>query len=138
MIKTNADRIREFHQAIGTLPSAPVIPDLQTLLLRRKLIEEEYHEVTAVFDHLITTQPAPETAELVPLVHELADLLYVTYGAMVACGVDPDAVFAELHRANMQRVNAPRRADGKILKPADWKPANITAVLDKQKELSER
>jgi hypothetical protein len=41
------------------------------------------------------------------LAHELTDLLYVTYGAPIAFGVEPDRVFAEVHRANMQKVAGP-------------------------------
>ena len=61
----------------------------------------------------VLAQETNDSAELTDLIHELTDLLYVTYGAITACGVDPDAVFAEVHRANMQKANGPRRADGK-------------------------
>ncbi|MCA9965662.1 MAG: hypothetical protein KC423_15520, partial [Anaerolineales bacterium] len=64
-----------------------------------------------------------------PLMHELADLLYVVYGAMWAFGIDPDPIFAEVHRANMQKAGGPRRADGKLLKPPDWQPANVAGVI---------
>ncbi len=128
---TNADRIREFHEAMGAhLPTRPVLPDDKLLTLRRTLIDEEYAEVTAVFRQLITGQ----TDDITQLVHELTDLLYVTYGAIQACGVDPDPVFAEVHRANMAKMNGPRRADGKVLKPAGWQPADVRGVIERQGE----
>jgi len=65
-------------------------------------------------------------------VHELTDLLYVTYGAILACGVDADAVFVEVHRANMQKLDGPRRADGKLLKPPNWQPADVAGVIAEQ------
>ncbi len=127
---TNADRIREFHEAMGApSPEQPVLPSPETLTLRQTLIREEYEEVTAVFHQLITGKEDGMTQ----LIHELTDLLYVTYGAIEACGVDPDPVFAEVHRANMQKMNGPRRADGKLLKPAGWQPADVRRVIERQR-----
>jgi predicted HAD superfamily Cof-like phosphohydrolase len=127
---TNADRIREFHQALGAdMPVQPTLPDVATLTLRQTLIREEYDEVTAVFQQLI----AGQASDITPLIHELTDLLYVVYGAIEACGVDADPVFAEVHRANMQKMTGPRRADGKLLKPPGWQPADVCGVIEQQR-----
>jgi len=138
-LNSNARRIREFHAVVGSpLPAAPQLRDVDHLLMRHKLIEEEYGEVTAVFQSLIRTLQngqEPDAVEaLTPLVHELADLLYVVYGAIEACGVDADAVFEEVHRANLQKAGGPRRADGKLLKPPGWQPADVRSVLLRQQE----
>ncbi len=126
----NADRIREFHEALGAeMPARPTLPDAATLALRQTLIREEYEEVTAVFQNLINGQ----SSDITPLIHELTDLLYVVYGAIEACGVDPDPVFAEVHRANMQKMDGPRRADGKLLKPPGWQPADVRGVIERQR-----
>ena len=128
--KTNADRIRDFHAGAGApFPDAPLVPETQMLILRKTLIDEEYAEVTAEYNRLINAQSANQPHNITQLVHELADLLYVAYGAILACGVDADAVFAEVHRANMQKLDGPRRADGKLLKPPGWQPANVGAVI---------
>jgi predicted HAD superfamily Cof-like phosphohydrolase len=115
------------------LPVKPTLRDADHLALRHTLIREEYEEVTAVYQHLITALRAGEEvdalAALTPLAHELADLLYVVYGALEACGVDADAVFQEVHRANLQKAGGPRRADGKLLKPPGWQPADVRSVL---------
>lgn len=127
---SNADRIREFHEALGAaVPAQPILPDAATLALRQTLIREEYEEATAVFQRLINGQ----SDDIIPLIHELTDLLYVVYGAIEACGVDPDPVFAEVHRANMQKMNGPRRADGKLLKPPGWQPADVRGVIERQR-----
>jgi predicted HAD superfamily Cof-like phosphohydrolase len=127
---SNADRIREFHEALGAnLPVRPVLPDAAALVLRQTLIREEYEEATAVFQNLISGQ----SSDITPLVHELTDLLYVVYGAIEACGVDPDPVFAEVHRANMQKMDGPRRDDGKLLKPPGWQPADVEGVIERQR-----
>ena len=118
----------EFHRAVGlSAPNAPTLPDVQTLELRRTLIQEEFAEVRAEFDK---ARAAGQVLELSDLLHELADLLYVTYGTFVACGVDADVVFAEVHRANMQKAGGKRREDGKILKPEGFKSADVKGVLE--------
>jgi predicted HAD superfamily Cof-like phosphohydrolase len=117
------------------VPEKPVLPSLATLALRHRLIQEEYEEVTEAWERLTavlqTNNPAQPT-DLTNWVHELADLLYVTYGAILACGVDADAVFAELHRANLSKAGGPRRADGKLLKPPGWQPADVRRVIEQQ------
>lgn len=104
------------------------MPDAATLELRQRLIEEEFKETMEAFAEL-RADPDVHGEAYTHLMRELADLLYVTYGTFVACGVDADAVFAEVHRANMHKTQGPRREDGKVLKPADWQPPNVRAVL---------
>ena len=133
---TNAQKIKEFHDAVGSpVPEKPVLPSLATLALRHRLIQEEYEEVTEAWERLtavLQTNNPTQPADLTNWVHELADLLYVTYGAILACGVDADAVFAELHRANLSKAGGPLRADGKLLKPPGWQPANVRGVIEQQ------
>jgi predicted HAD superfamily Cof-like phosphohydrolase len=114
------------------MPERPTLPPPDLAALRQKLIDEEYAEVTAAFQRIISANGsgANQTELLADLAHELSDLLYVAYGAMLACGLDADAVFAEVHRANMQKVDGPRRADGKVLKPADWQPADVAGIIN--------
>ena len=130
---TNAEKIHEFHAAIGSpLPQNPVQPTLDELALRHKLIQEEYEEVTEALAALTAVIQTNQTADITNWVHELADLLYVTYGAILACGVDANAVFAEVHRANLSKAGGPRRADGKLLKPPGWQPADVRGVINQQ------
>ena len=137
---TNAEKIVEFHDAVGSpVPSKPVVPSLEILQLRQKLLQEEFAEATEALEALTAVlqsdDPADDPAkpaDVTEWVHELTDLLYVTYGAILACGVDPDAVFAEVHRANLSKAGGPRRADGKILKPPGWQPADVRSVIENQ------
>ncbi len=130
MMKTNADKITDFHLAIGSpVPDEPTMPSADTMRLRRTLIREEYEEVMEAFDGLLKSD-----INIVPLMHELADLLYVVYGTYIQFGVDADAVFDEVHRANMQKANGPRREDGKVLKPDDFVPADVTRVIAKMQK----
>lgn len=133
---TNAQKIVEFHDAVGApVPPKPVLPSLEILQLRQKLLQEEFEEATEAWEKLtavLRSDNHAEPADVTEWVHELTDLLYVTYGAILACGVDADAVFAEVHRANLSKAGGPRRADGKILKPPGWQPADVRGVIENQ------
>ena len=133
-MQTNGQKIKEFHVTMGAAaPDRPTMPSAELLDLRKTLIREEYNEVNEQFDKLISGEETDMTA----LVHELTDLLYVAYGAIWACGVDPDPVFAEVHDANMRKLDGPRRADGKILKPEGWQPADVAGVIQAMREQHE-
>ncbi|MBK7896629.1 MAG: hypothetical protein IPJ90_17485 [Anaerolineaceae bacterium] len=112
-----------------------MVPPLEILQLRQKLLQEEFAEASEALGELTAVlqagQPIQPTA-VTDWVHELADLLYVTYGAILACGVDPDPVFAEVHRANLSKAGGPTREDGKVLKPPGWQPADVRGVIEKQ------
>jgi predicted HAD superfamily Cof-like phosphohydrolase len=132
---SNAERVRQFHSAVGdSSPPTPTHTDKAVLSLRRTLIEEESREVLEAFAHLQeAVSEGDKAVRFGELVHELIDMLYVTYGALAAFGVEADEAFREVHRANMQKVSGPKREDGKQLKPEDWQPADIPGVLAAQK-----
>lgn len=134
-MKSNAARVRQFHSAVGdSSPPIPTQPDKAVLSLRRALIEEESQEVLEAFAHLQEAVSEGDRAvRFSELVHELVDMLYVTYGALAAFGVEADEAFGEVHRANMEKVSGPKREDGKQLKPKDWQSADIPGVLAAQK-----
>lgn len=136
MNPTNAQKVCHFHQAINgrAMPTTPTLPTPQLLQLRQKLIQEEYEECQQAIQQLAQTLPTADPLDITPLIHELTDLLYVTYGAILTLGADADAVFEEIHAANMRKLNGPRRADGKQLKPPNWQPANVRGILAQQHE----
>ena len=127
---SNAEKVEAFHTAINApYPAGPQVPDAALLSLRLTLLREEMQEVEAEFGQLSEHLSRARPADLAPLAHELADLLYVTYGALGSLGVNADAVFAEVHRANLGKASGPRRADGKQLKPEGWQKADVLGVL---------
>lgn len=129
---SNATKVNEFHRRLDAyIANKPTLPPDDVIAVRKTLIDEEYQESQAALTALggNIADEEEEIAAIAEVVQELADLLYVTYGAMWACGVEPDAVFAEVHRANMQKAGGPRRADGKILKPANWQSPDIVGLV---------
>ena len=100
--------------------------------LRLKLIREEVDELT----------DAIEKKDWIEVVDAICDLLYVTYGAASALGVDIEPFFAEVHRSNMAKLGDDgkpiRREDGKVLKPLTWTPPDLMSILRREigKELT--
>ncbi|HZT95786.1 MAG TPA: hypothetical protein VFB34_03005 [Chloroflexota bacterium] len=113
--------VAEFHRRmIGpeVAPDEPVAPAAYNGELRCSLIEEEAQEFRSAW----------EARDRLAMVDALCDLLYVTLGAGVEMGVDLDPFFREVHRANMNKVGGPVRADGKQLKPPGWSAPDLDTV----------
>lgn len=115
------EMVAEFHRQFGL--SAPEHVDLDAFPgeLRIALIDEEARE----FAEAVRAHDLPE------MIDALCDLLYVTYGAAVALGVDLEPFFEEVHRSNMAKVGGYRRADGKWMKPAGWQAPDIRGLLER-------
>jgi predicted HAD superfamily Cof-like phosphohydrolase len=121
---TPAEMVREFHEAFGVpLPDSPGIPSGDVEALRYELLREEYQELT----------DALASGDLVAIAKEAADLVYVTLGLSLAYGIDPDPVFAAVHRSNMSKFGpdgkAVLREDGKVTKPESYVAPDIAGVL---------
>ena len=117
------DAVDAFHEAFG-LPrgTAPAFPDLPQRGLRVKLLREEFEEYLK----------AEGDNDLIEVADALADIIYIACGTAVAYGIPLDRVFAEVHRSNMAKLvdgKVIRREDGKVLKPAGWKPPDVKGVM---------
>jgi len=88
--------------------------------LRLKLIKEEVCEL----------EDALRQNNIIEVIDALCDLLYVTYGAAIAFGIDLEYFFDEVHENNMLKSGKLRRKDGKILKEQGHSKPNIKKVLD--------
>jgi len=117
--------VKDFHQAFGQrIGEKPEFPDREERILRRKLITEEFNELT----------DAEYANDIVEVADALADIIYIACGTAVSYGIPLDDVFAEVHRSNMAKLvdgKVIRREDGKVQKPADWTPPDVRSILDK-------
>jgi predicted HAD superfamily Cof-like phosphohydrolase len=116
------DKVTEFHRVFGAAINQPW--SIELAAFRARLLAEERLEAT---DALLS-------GSLADIAQELADLVYVAYGTAISLGIDLDKAIAEVHRANMSKLDddgRPRyRGDGKVLKPAGWTPPDCSnAVL---------
>ena len=111
--------VGEFHHAFR-LPVTD-LPDRAELNLR--VLREEVGELA----------DAMADGDRVAATHELADVVYVAYEIAATYSLPLDAAFAEVHRANMSKLDADGnpvfRADGKVLKGPNYRPPNIAPLL---------
>ena len=97
---SNFEDVKTFMTTFGQMVrTKPQFPDEKTIQLRYDLIKEELNEL----EHAMKTKNLKEVADA------LADILYVTYGAGYAYGIDLDKCFKEVQRANMSKLGT----DGK-------------------------
>lgn len=115
--------------AFGSLPETLTAPSLNVIRLRERLIDEEFQEFKDHNSDFISGKLSKEDY-LVQVADDLADLLYVVYGAANAFGIDIGEVFEEVHRSNMTKfIDGHRREDGKWVKGPSYSPADIRKVL---------
>lgn len=118
------EKVTEFMQVFGQdCPNKPTVPDLQTRILRVKLILEELLELTeasglkiidaagAVFNKTLLKNGGVEIVEdtemqpdLVEVADAIADISYVNYGAATAYGIDIAPIEEEVHNSNMTKL----------------------------------
>ncbi|MGH8877926.1 MAG: MazG nucleotide pyrophosphohydrolase domain-containing protein [Stackebrandtia sp.] len=122
-----ARHLAEFHDAFDIhRQSAPAHPPAGIAAWCQRVLDEEVAEAAE----------AVGSGRLADIAHELADVVYAAYGMALAHGIDLDAVVAEVHRANMSKLDANgrpvRREDGKVIKSPHFRPPDISAVLRQQ------
>ena len=91
--------------------------------LRLSLIQEELKEL----------QQALSEKDLVEVADALTDILYATYGAGHAFGIDLDDCFREVHWSNMSKLGEDGkpiyREDGKVMKGPCYWPPNLEKII---------
>jgi predicted HAD superfamily Cof-like phosphohydrolase len=135
-------QVMQFHHQFGVpVADRATVPTADRVRLRLNLIAEEFCELFAA-----CTEDKRDAAELFAAIKEivadanisvslpdvadaLGDIAYVTEGANLEFGFNSERVGAEIHAANMRKVGGPTRADGKILKPADWQAPDILGAI---------
>ena len=92
---SNFKEVKKFMETFGQkVETKPQFPDEKTMQLRFDLIKEELSEL----------EEAMKTKNLKEIADALTDILYVTYGAGYAYGIDLDKCFTEVQRANMSKT----------------------------------
>ncbi|MGI8562872.1 MAG: hypothetical protein ACR2MZ_04830 [Candidatus Dormibacter sp.] len=119
--------VHTFHERYG-LPrqEVPTWPGDQVLRQRILMLEEELAEL----------RNSAQNHDLAEVADALADLLHVAYGTAVACGIDLEPIFAEIHRANMTKDRHERRPDGKPAKGPAYVAPDVQPLLEEQRRLA--
>tara|TARA_B100000900_G_scaffold399962_1_gene403091 strand:- start:566 stop:976 length:411 start_codon:yes stop_codon:yes gene_type:complete len=92
---TNFEKVKLFMQTYGQEVKAKAeFSDEKTNKLRVDLIKEELDELTKAMDE----------KDLLEVADALTDILYVTYGAGHAFGINLDKCFDEVQNSNMSKL----------------------------------
>mgnify|MGYP003984577731 FL=1 len=110
----------KFGQMVRTNPQ---FPDDKTMQLRLDLIKEELSEL----------EEAMKTKNLKEIADALTDILYVTYGAGYAYGIDLDECFKEVQRANMSKLGEDGKPiyndQGKVMKGPNYTKPDLSKFV---------
>ena len=113
--------MKNFGQMVRTKPQ---FPDKKTMELRYDLIKEELKEL----------EQAMKTKNLREIADALTDILYVTYGAGYAYGIDLDKCFKEVQRANMSKLGKDGKPiyneKGKVMKGPNYSEPNLKQFVE--------
>ena len=108
---TNFNDVKKFMETFGQeVKKKAEFPSERIIELRQKLIQEELEE----FQKAIKDRDIKEAADA------LTDILYVTYGAGHAFGINLDECFKEVQRSNMSKLGEDGKPiyneNGKVMK----------------------
>ena len=122
---SNFEDVKTFMKTFGQIiRTKPQFPDEKTIQLRFDLIKEELNEL----EHAMKSKDLNEVADA------LTDILYVTYGAGCAYGIDLDKCFKEVQRANMSKLGKDGKPiyneKGKVMKGPDYLAPNLKQFVE--------
>ena len=115
---SNFESVEVFMRTFGQeIKDKPSFPSTKITQLRYNLIKEELNELREAIDQ----------NNLKEVADALTDILYVTYGAGHAFGINLDACFNEVQSSNMSKLGSDGKPiyneHGKVLKgPKYFKP----------------
>ena len=122
---TNFTSVKKFMETFGQeVKSKPAFPSEKISKLRYDLIKEELDE----FQEALNDKSLKEVAD------SLTDILYFTYGAGHAFGIDLDKCFDEVQRSNMSKLGADGKPiyneHGKVMKGPNYFEPNLKKFID--------
>ncbi len=122
---TNFEDVKIFMKTFGQMiRTKPQFPDEKTMQLRFDLIKEELNEL----------EFAMKTKNLKEVADALTDILYVTYGAGCAYGINLDKCFKEVQRANMSKLSEDGKPiyneNGKVMKGPNYSAPNLKQFIE--------
>ena len=122
---TNFKKVRLFMKTYGQeVKDKAGFSDAKTNKLRIDLIKEELKELTE----------AMQDENLLEVADALTDILYVTYGAGHAFGIDLDKCFNEVQNSNMSKLGEDGKPiyneAGKVMKGPNYFKPDLSKFLN--------
>jgi predicted HAD superfamily Cof-like phosphohydrolase len=121
---TNFESVRKFMETFGQEIKAKAgFPSEKISSLRYELIKEELGELKEAMD----------TKDLKEVADALTDILYVTYGAGHAFGINLDKCFEEVQNSNMSKLDSDGKPiynnNGKVMKGPNYFKPDLTKFI---------
>ena len=121
---TNFDKVGVFMKTFGQeVKNKPSLSSDKINQLRISLIKEELDEL----------KEAMNSKDLLEVADALTDLLYVTYGAGHAFGIDLDKCFEEVQNSNMSKLGDDGKPIynefGKVMKGPNYFKPNLIKYI---------
>ena len=122
---SNFNKVKVFMETFGQeVRSKASFPDQKIQNLRYDLIKEELEEL----------KDALNQKNLKEVADALTDILYVTYGAGHAFGIDLDKCFAEVQNSNMSKLDENGKPiyneNGKVMKGPKYFKPNLQKFIE--------
>ena len=122
---SNFEKVKKFMQTFGQdVKNKASFPNEKISDLRFALIEEELLELKVALKEKNITEVADA----------LTDILYVTYGAGHAFGINLDQCFDEVQNSNMSKLGNDNKPiyneSGKVMKGPNYFKPNLKKFLD--------
>ena len=121
---TNFEKVKQFMLTFGQeVKTKASFGDEKTNQLRLDLISEELEEL----------KNAMTSKDLLEVADALTDILYVTYGAGHAFGINLDKCFDEVQNSNMSKLGSDGKPiyneSGKVMKGPDYFKPDLSKFL---------
>jgi predicted HAD superfamily Cof-like phosphohydrolase len=122
---SNFNKVKIFMKTFGQkIESKSSFPEQKIQDLRYELIREELEELKV----------ALEEKNLKEVADALTDILYVTYGAGHAFGIDLDKCFDEVQASNMSKLGVDGKpiynGSGKVMKGPNYFKPNLKKFVE--------
>jgi predicted HAD superfamily Cof-like phosphohydrolase len=121
---TNFEKVKKFMETFSQeVREKASFPDPKITSLRYDLIKEELNELKEAIDK----------KDLIEVADALTDILYVTYGAGHAFGINLDKCFEEVQNSNMSKLgtdgNPIYNEKGKVMKGSKYFKPNLSKFI---------
>ena len=121
---TNFESVRKFMETFGQeIKEKPGFPNDKIVSLRFNLIKEELEEL----------KEAMKNKDIKEVADALTDILYVTYGAGHAFGINLDKCFQEVQKSNMSKLGVDGKPiyndKGKVMKGPNYFRPNLSKFV---------
>ena len=121
---SNFEKVKAFMNTFGQeVKEKTEFPNEKIIKLRYDLIKEELEEL----------KEAIEQKDIIEIADALTDILYVTYGAGHAFGINLDKCFNEVQESNMSKLGEDQKPiyneNGKVMKGPNYFKPNLNKFL---------